>query len=625
MSDIIHLLPDSVANQIAAGEVIQRPASVVKELVENAIDAGATHIQIIIKDAGRTLIQVIDDGKGMSETDARLAFERHATSKIRQANDLFALRTMGFRGEALASIAAIAHVELRTRRKEDELGTKISISGSKVEDHESVSCPAGSNFLVKNLFFNVPARRKFLKTNTTEFSHIEKEFFRTALVYPHISFDFWHNDQECYNLQAAGYRERIVKIFGRVINSQLLSINADSTLVKIYGFIGKPETAKKQNDKQFFFVNSRYMRHSYFHRAVMLAYDKMLQSGTSPDYFIYFDINPENIDVNIHPTKTEIKFENEQTIFPIILAAVKEALGRFNIMPSIDFDQEGSPEIPVFSTSESSVQAPKINSNQEYNPFKTTTSPSYTRPKMEDWGKLYEGFENDKDRLISQTEDSIVISSRISDEDADDKNSGDISFLMKMEMEGEKSVTSYLQLKNKYILTSVKSGLMCIDQHRAHVRVLFDRFLNNLMQKQTFSQKLLFPEMLELLPSEALILDDIKDDLLYLGFEISNLGKNSYAINSMPAMHSGKEAKPFVLAMIDAVKDHNTDVKSEMLENVALSLSKMSAIPTGKFLQAEEMIELINSLFACHDHRFTPDNKPIAAIISNEEINKLFK
>jgi len=623
MSDIIHLLPDSIANQIAAGEVIQRPASVVKELVENSIDAGATHVQLIVKDAGRTLIQVIDDGKGMSETDARLSFERHATSKIRNADDLFSLRTMGFRGEALASIAAIAHVELRTRRKEDELGTKINIAGSKVESQDSVSCPVGSNFLVKNLFFNVPARRKFLKANTTEFAHIEKEFSRIALVYPHISFEFWHNDQEVYMLQAAGFRERIVSIFGKGINSQLLSINADSTLIKIYGFIGKPETAKKQNDKQYFFVNSRYMRHPYFHRAIIQAYDRMVQPGTSPDYFIYFDINPENIDVNIHPTKTEVKFENEQAIWSIILAAVKEALGRFNIVPSIDFDQEGSPEIPVFSTAGTAIQAPKINSNPEYNPFKTQSAPSYSRPKMEDWSKLYEGFENDvnlnNNQFISQAEDSVELPSRISDEDTEDR----ISFSVKME--GEQNVVNYFQLKNKYILTSVKSGLMCIDQHRAHIRILFDRFLSNLVDKRALSQKILFPEKLELLPSEALILDEIKDELLYLGFEIVELGKNSYSINSLPAMHCGQEAKPFILTMIDSVKDYNTNIKSEMLENVALSLAEISAIPSGRPLQPEEMSELINNLFACPDHHFTPDNKPIIAIIANEELDGLFK
>jgi DNA mismatch repair protein MutL len=349
----------------------------------------------------------------------------------------------------------------------------------------------------------------------------------------------------------------------------------------------------------------------------------MLQAGTSPDYFIYFDINPENIDVNIHPTKTEIKFENEQAIFPVILTSVKEALGRFNVMPSIDFDQEGSPDIPVFNTSEVPVQPPKININPEYNPFKTQDKPSYTRPKMDDWSKLYEGFENDKNQFVSQTEETIELFSRISDEDTDDTCDEDISFSIKME--DEENAVNYFQLKNKYILTSVKSGLMCIDQHRAHVRILFDRFLSNLTEKQTFSQKLLFPERLDLLSSEALILDEIKDDLLYLGFEISDLGNHSYAINSMPAMHSGQEAKPFVLNMIDAVKDHNTNIKAEMLENVALSLAKMSAISSGKPLLQDEMIGLINELFACSDHYFTPDNKPIIVIIAHEEVDRLFK
>ncbi len=620
MSDIIQLLPDSIANQIAAGEVIQRPASVVKELVENAIDAGATHIQLIVKDAGRTLIQVIDNGKGMSETDARLSFERHATSKIRNANDLFSLRTMGFRGEALASIAAIAHVELRTRRKEDDLGTKISIAGNKVESQEPVSCPAGSNFLVKNLFYNVPARRKFLKANTTEFAHIEKEFFRIALVYPHIGFEFRHNDQEIYMLQNSGLRERIVNIFGKGINPQLLSINADSTLIKIYGFIGKPETAKKQNDKQYFFVNSRYMRHPYFHRAVIQAYDRMVQPGTSPDYFIYFDINPENIDVNIHPTKTEIKFENETAIWSVILAAVKEALGRFNIVPSIDFDQEGSPEIPVFNTDGTTIQAPKINTNPEYNPFKTQNTSSYSRPKTTDWNKLYEGFEND---AKLKAEETVELPSRISDDNEEDNHNETIPFPVKME--GELNVFNYFQFKNRYILTSVKSGLMCVDQHRAHIRILYDRFLNNLTNKRSLSQKLLFPEKLELLPSESLILNEIKDELYYLGFEIVELGKNSYSINSLPAMHCGQEAKPFILTMIDAVKDYNTSIKSEMLENVALSLAKISAIPAGKPLQPEEMGELINNLFACPNHHFTPDNKKIIVIIPDEELDRFFK
>jgi DNA mismatch repair protein MutL len=624
MSDIIHLLPDSVANQIAAGEVIQRPASVVKELVENAIDAGATHIQIIVKDAGRTLIQVIDNGKGMSETDARLAFERHATSKIKNVNDLFALHTMGFRGEALASIAAVAHVELRTRRKEDELGTRIDIAGCKVECQEPVSMAHGSNFQVKNLFFNVPARRKFLKTNSTEFSHIEKEFFRIALVYPDICFELRHNDQECYLLPSSSQRERIVNIFGKGINTHLLSINADSTFVKIYGFTGKPETAKKQNDKQYFFVNGRYMRHPYFHRAVQQAYEGMLQPNTSPDYFIYFEISPENIDVNIHPTKTEIKFENEQAVWPIVRAAVKETLGRFNVVPSIDFDQEGSPDIPVFHPGKNPVDTPKITSTPGYNPFQSTDKSAYaaySRPKMDDWSQLYEGFE--KGALSS--EDTVELSSRISGDDDTEQASTDSAVSFSVKMEGEENVVRYFQFKNKYIFTSVKSGLMCIDQHRAHVRILYDRFLSNLSEKKVSAQKLLFPERLELLPSESMIMDEIKEDLYYLGFEISDLGKNAYSVNSIPSMHCGQEAQPFVMALIEAVKDHNTNIKNEMFENMALSLSELSAIPVGKPLQQEEMTELINNLFARPNHHFTPNNKPIVSIITNEELDKLFK
>jgi DNA mismatch repair protein MutL len=621
MSDIIHLLPDSVANQIAAGEVIQRPASVVKELVENAIDAGAKHIQVIIKDAGRTLIQVIDDGKGMSETDARMAFERHATSKIKDVHDLFSLCTMGFRGEALASIAAVAHVELRTCRKEDELGTRINIAGSQVECQEPVSIPYGTNFQVKNLFFNVPARRKFLKTNSTEFSHIEKEFFRIALVYPDICFELRHNDQECYMLPASSQRERIVSIFGKGINSQLLSLHADSSFVKIYGFTGKPETAKKQNDKQYFFVNGRYMRHPYFHRAVMQAYEGMLQPQTSPDYFIYFEINPENIDVNIHPTKTEIKFENEQAVWPVIRAAVKEALGRFNVVPSIDFDQEGSPDIPVFLSGEKPVDTPKISSTPGYNPFQSTDKSAYSRHKTDDWSKLYEGFE--KGSIPS--DDAVELTSRISGDDDQDISSADENGLFSVKMEGEENVIRYFQFKNKYILTSVKSGLMCIDQHRAHVRILYDRFLTNLLEKKVSGQKLLFPERLELLPSEGMILDEIKDDLYYFGFEISDLGKNTYAVNSVPAMLCGQEAHPFVMVAIDAAKDFHKNVREEMFENMALSLARLSAIPAGKPLQQEEITELINNLFMRSNHHFTPDNKPIISIITNEELDKLFK
>ena len=395
MSDIIRLLPDSVANQIAAGEVIQRPASVIKELVENAVDAGAKHIDVLVTDAGKTSIQVIDDGKGMSGTDARLAFERHATSKIRDAADLFALRTMGFRGEALASIAAVAQVELRTCLEGEELGTSLCIAGSTVESQEAVVCPKGSNFQVKNLFFNVPARRKFLKSNQTELSNILTEFERIALVNPEVSFTLHHNGTEMLNLPAIQLKQRIMGVFGKKINQELLSVDVDTTIVHISGFVGRPESSRKKGARQYFFVNGRYMRHPYFHKAVMDAYEQLVPAGEQVSYFLYFDIEPSNIDVNIHPTKTEIKFENEQAIWQILSAAVKESLGKFNAVPSIDFDTEGMPDIPAFESSPySGMQMPKTEYNPDYNPFNTSSSPSsYSRKESYGWDKLYEGLE----------------------------------------------------------------------------------------------------------------------------------------------------------------------------------------------------------------------------------------
>lgn len=634
MNDIIRVLPDSVANQIAAGEVIQRPASVIKELVENAIDAGAQHIQVIVKDAGRTSVQVIDDGKGMSEMDARLAFERHATSKIQSANDLFSLRTMGFRGEALASIASVAQVELRTRRKDDELGTLVEISGSKIEKQEPVSCSEGCNFLVKNLFYNVPVRRKFLKSNKAEFFHIEQDFLRIALVYPDLHFELKHvltisahrpEEMLCYNLPPSSYRERIVKVFGRQMNSNLFSVNADSTMVKIFGFVGKPENAKKQNDKQYFFVNGRYMKHPYFHRAVMQAYDRMLQPGVSPDYFLYFEIDPENIDVNIHPTKTEIKFENETAIWPIILASVKESLGRFSAFPSIDFDQDGMPDLPAYTNSKEIPDVPQVKVDSSYNPFNTgggsSTSSSYRR-KNDDWSKLNDCFENDRSGFPKEMEEEpLVFSSRISEEEEVSD-----SPTVKVSSSDEEDATSQcFQFRNRYILTSVRSGLMCIDQHRAHVRVMFDRYLRNFMEKKGVSQKLLFPELVELMPSESLFMEDIKEDLYYLGFDISDMGNNTYAVNGVPAINTSLDAKNFLMRMIDSVKDQNMDVKDEVAESLALSLSEMAAIPYGKALHKEEMENLINELFACPNHDFTPNNKPIISILQDADFEKMFK
>lgn len=536
MSDIIRLLPDSVANQIAAGEVIQRPASVIKELVENAIDAGAQHIDVLVTDAGKSSIQVIDDGKGMSETDARLSFERHATSKIREAADLFALRTMGFRGEALASIAAVAQVELRTCVEGEELGTKLVIAGSKVESQEAISCPKGSNFCVKNLFFNVPARRKFLKSNQTELSNILTEFERIALVNPNVSFTLYHNDAELFNLPAIQLRQRIMGVFGKKINQDLLSLDVDTTMVRISGFVARPESARKKGARQYFFVNGRYMRHPYFHKAIMDAYEHLIPVGEQVSYFIYFDVDPGNIDVNIHPTKTEIKFENEQAIWQILAAAVKETLGKFNAVPSIDFDTEGMPDIPAFESSPyAGIQPPKTTYNPDYNPFNTSAVPpsSYSSKPSRDWEQLYEGLEHHSSAQHIQKSypDDGDYFTAASMEQPVTPTLYDHSEEAAM---GEKSSQHY-QFKGRFILTSVKSGLMIIDQQRAHIRILYDQYLEQITRRQGASQGMLFPDIVQFPVSEVPVLQEIMEDLSYLGFELTDLGGGSYAINGIPS------------------------------------------------------------------------------------------
>lgn len=552
MSDIIHLLPDSVANQIAAGEVIQRPASVIKELVENAIDAEAQEIHVLVTDAGKTCIQVIDDGKGMSETDARLAFERHATSKIRQAADLFALRTMGFRGEALASVAAVAEVELKTRMANEELGTRIVIAGSKVESQEAVSCPKGSNFSIKNLFFNIPARRKFLKANSTELSNILTEFERIALVHPEVAFYLYSNDTELFNLPAMPLRQRILAVFGKKLNQHLLSVDVDTTMVKVSGFVAKPETARKKGAHQYFFVNGRYMRHPYFHKAVMDAYEQLIPAGEQISYFIYFDVDPANIDVNIHPTKTEIKFENEQAIWQIVSAAVKESLGKFNAVPSIDFDTEGMPDIPAFDQTRP-IEPPKVHYNSDFNPFKTSSASSYSgggsysRPKV-DWEGLYDGLEKASKMNTPMEEEPFVDETDWTSAPASvDMSEERTPYVQETETVSSPSASLYtnepavekgaqhFQFKGRFILTSVKSGLMLIDQHRAHIRVLFERYMNQIRQKQGVSQGVLFPEIVQLPASEAAVLESIMEDFSAVGFELTPLGGGSYAINGIPS------------------------------------------------------------------------------------------
>ncbi|MDR2474437.1 MAG: DNA mismatch repair endonuclease MutL [Bacteroidales bacterium] len=620
MSDIIRLLPDSVSNQIAAGEVIQRPASVVKELVENAIDASATEIQVVIKDAGRTLIQIIDNGKGMSETDARMAFERHATSKITSANDIFSLKTMGFRGEALASIAAVAQVELCTQQANADLGTRICIAGSVVEKQEAFCGLTGSNFMVKNLFFNVPARRRFLKKPELEFLHIISEFQRVALVNPDIHFTLTHNEVEIYKLPPTNIKQRIIRVFSknnqqqRQVNQLLLNIDVETSLAKITGFIGRPEMTKKRNDQQFFFVNGRYMRHPYFHKAVMHAYDSLIPSGEMPSYFIYFTVNPAEIDINIHPTKTEIKFENEQALWSIISAAVKESLGKFVAAPMIDFDREDAPDIPPLGAS-GEIKAPEFAVNSSYNPFKTTSGSSgYKQPSLAtNWDKLYDGFEHERNLPASESTDaqpqlfeSIPAAST------------------EFASERKEPATQNLQLKGKYILTSVKSGLMLIDQHRAHVKVLYEQYMTQLHQKKSASQRMLFPEIVEFSQEEATVLPLLLDDLHYIGFELDKMDNHTYAINGTPVNSCEMNPTEIIKDIIFSVRERGTDIKEQVVETIALSLAKKTAIPYGKSLSDEETQHVINQLFTSNAPNYTPDGKAIIHIVPNEEIDKWF-
>jgi DNA mismatch repair protein MutL len=596
MTDVIQLLPDSVANQIAAGEVIQRPASVIKELVENAVDAGAHTINVVVVDAGRTSIQVIDDGCGMSETDARLAFERHATSKIRKADDLFSLHTMGFRGEALPSIAAVSQVELRTRRQEDEVGTCLMLSGSHVESQEPCSCAVGCSFTVSNLFFNVPARRKFLKTNATELNNILTAFERIVLVYPDISFTLHSNGQELMNLRPGSLRQRITDVYGRRYGQDLLPVNVETAMCKITGFVAKPETARKKGSAESFFVNGRYMKHPYFHKAVLQAYDRLIPAGAHVPYFIYFEVSPADIDVNIHPTKTEIKFENEQAIWQILMAAVKDAIGQFCEIPQIDFDTVGRPDIPVYNpTLSPSHQAPSPQYNTSYNPF----SQSSPRPKQRvdnSWEQLYEGL-----KPAAHQEELF--------EDHSDKM--------------DKSPTHY-QYKGRYIMTAVKSGLMVIDQYRADVRIRYEQYLSQIQTRTANIQQVLFPEVVQFAPSEVVMMDKLLPRLSAMGFDMTPLGQGSYAINGIPAGIEGLDYVQLLRNMVDDAIHNGTDTGDELNSILALSMARHAAIPQGQVLSNDEMENLVNELFACSNVNYTPDGKAILGILPQHDIDKLF-
>ena len=609
MSDIIQLLPDSVANQIAAGEVIQRPASVIKELVENAVDAGAKNINVLVVDAGRTSIQVIDDGKGMSETDARLSFERHATSKIRSAEDLFSLHTMGFRGEALASIAAVAQIELKTRQASDEIGTLLSISGSKFTGQEPCSCPVGSNFSIENLFYNVPARRKFLKSNSTELNNIITAFERIALVYPEISFTLHSNGTEMFNLKAGVLRQRIIDIFGKRLNQDLLSVNVDTSMCKISGYVGKPESARKKGAHQYFFVNGRYMKHPYFSKAVINAFDRLVPMGEQVPYFIYFDINAEDIDVNIHPTKTEIKFENEQAIWQILSASVKESVGMFNDVPSIDFDTQGRPDIPVYNP-ENNVDAPKVQFNPTYNPFNTGSSSQPSTKSVDKWENLYNGLKSQR------SQETELFTSKMT------QPSTDIDESPVENVIAEKSPAHY-QYKGCYIMTAVKSGLMIVDQHRAHVRILYDKYLEQMKDREVPSQKVLFPETIHLSATEDITLNKIEPEMVKLGFEITALGGASYAINAIPAGIEGLNVVELVHDIIVSAQEKTGDITQETNSALALTLARNAAIPFGQVLSNDEMENIFNSLFASSNPNYTPDGKNILCILKQSEIEHL--
>ena len=604
MSDIIQLLPDSVANQIAAGEVIQRPASVIKELVENAVDAGATAINVLVADAGRTSIQVIDNGAGMSETDARLSFERHATSKIRKADDLFALHTMGFRGEALASIAAVAQVELKTRLRGSDIGTHLCISGSRVLSQEPAACPEGSNFMVENLFFNVPARRKFLKTNATELNNIVAAYERIVLVYPEISFTLHSNGTEVMSLKPATLLQRITDVFGRRVGQDLLPVGVDTALCRISGFVGKPESARKKGVHEYFFVNGRYMKHPYFHKAVMNAFDRLVPPGMQVPYFIYLTVDPANIDVNIHPTKTEIKFENEQAVWQILTAAVKDSIGRFCDVPSIDFDTEGRPDIPVFDPS-GDAAPPTVDFNPSYNPFKPAPSP---RPKPADgWEKTYGGLQAD---VPAEPGDMFGPGAPAAPGGAEPAPAADKS-------------PAHYQYKGRYIMTAVKSGLMIIHQHRADIRIRYERCMARLAQRSAATQRVLFPEVAQFAPSDAVALAKVLPELEAMGFDLADLGQNSYAVNGVPAGLDGVDCVALLRTMVADASECISGSAADIDKSLALSMARSAAIPEGQVLDNAEMESLVNELFACSNVNYTPDGKTIICILPQKDIEQL--
>ncbi len=620
--DIIHLLPDSVANQIAAGEVIQRPASVVKELVENGIDAGATSIQIHIIDAGKTIIQVIDNGKGMSETDARMAFERHATSKIRTADDLFTLQTMGFRGEALPSIAAVAQVELRTRLEGNDCGTCIQIEGSKVINSEVIMCPQGANFIVKNLFFNIPARRKFLKSNQTELNNILQEFERIALAHPEIAFSLHHGENLLYNLQPQNFHRRIIDLFGKRYEKLLVPVSVETSLVNINGFVGLPSSAKKKGCAQFFLTNGRFMRHPYFAKSIITAFDRLIAEGDQVPFFINLTVDPAKLDVNIHPQKTEIKFEDDVAIFQILQAAVRETLGRHNAVPSIDFDTENRPDFPGMGSMEQVegtpfFTAPTIEVDHTFNPFNTGNEQSERPERQErswsaptsapkEWKSIY-------DTLIPQHEEEPV-----------DEQTSLLSALgLDNDKLWEKGCADVLQVRGRYMITQTHKGLLIVDQHRAHVRILYEQYMKQFASERSISQMLLLPLLVQLSPKEMAVLSIINDELEGAGFELSPLGGGDYQILSVPAGTENAHPEQILVELLNS--DLSTEnLKERITHTIANVLSQRSSIAYGQYLSQAECTDLLDRLFELSTSTFTPNGQRIYTVMTDLELTQAF-
>ncbi|MEP2280797.1 DNA mismatch repair endonuclease MutL [Maribacter sp.] len=617
MADIIRLLPDHVANQIAAGEVVQRPSSVVKELMENAIDAGATDIQLIIKDGGKTLIQVVDNGKGMSGTDARLSFERHATSKIQKAEDLFNLNTKGFRGEALASIAAIAHVEMLTKTEEDEIGTKIKIEGSKIVTQEVVVAPKGTSMLVKNLFFNIPARRNFLKSDQVEYRHITDEFHRIALAHPHVAFNFYNNGSDVFQLPANDFRKRIVHIFGRKTDEKLVPVEEETQVVKISGYIQKPEFAKKSRGEQFFFANNRFIKSPYLHHAILGAFEGLIRPGTHPGYFLNLEVDPATIDINIHPTKTEVKFDDEHTLYAMLKSTVKHSLGQFNVVPALDFEQDQNLDTP-YSYKNKQVGVPQVVVDSSFNPFETVKPSqsnavsgggSYTKPKVDGWENLYAGLETTVDSGVSHLEfESEVVNSSIFD---DEKEVVDHS-------------TTTFQMRKKYIITTIKSGMVVINQSRAHQRVLYENFLKNITIKEAISQQLLFPLTLSFSTGEINILKEIKDNLCTVGFVFGEITEDGVEISGVPVLVVESEVQ---MIMEQLISDFQQEVPGDSFSQsdmLAKTLAKTLSVKTGETLDEFSQVKLVNDLFACKETTLSPFNKKVYITITENDIERKF-